>query len=318
MGGSSTVALREPTETQDPTGATVVRRTRDSGGYIDSGSLYLYGLNSFGEISPSGTVRVPTLYAGLSGVTDFDMDALLTCAVSDALYCWGYNVAGQLGLGDTTNRATATAVALPGTAARVRVSAFRTCASNLAGELYCFGNRVGDGTTDAVSTPFKALDGPVTAFDTGHLHACGVVGGDLYCWGDNAAGQLGTGDTVAQLTPTLVPGLGTVTSVATESEITLAVSDGDVYAFGNGGYGLHGAGPVAGELSPVRVPGLSGVVAVAIGNVPSSEDPVTACALTNGDALYCWGVDSHFALGLGRRSVEPSPARVVYWPPTSP
>ena len=39
-----------------------------------------------------------------------------------------------------------------------------------------------------------------TALAAGAEHACGISGGALYCWGDNAVGQLGVGD-VARAAP---------------------------------------------------------------------------------------------------------------------
>ncbi len=58
------------------------------------------------------------------------------------------------------------------------------------------------------------LSAGVVALALGDVHTCGLVtGGGVYCWGGNAYGQLGTGDTNDRLTPTAVTGLGTGESI---------------------------------------------------------------------------------------------------------
>lgn len=46
------------------------------------------------------------------------------------------------------------------------------------------------------------------AISAGHMHTCAIkVRGDVYCWGFNDYGQLGTGDTDFHPSPTSVAGL---------------------------------------------------------------------------------------------------------------
>jgi alpha-tubulin suppressor-like RCC1 family protein len=50
--------------------------------------------------------------------------------------------------------------------------------------------------------------GPKATFiSMGLGHACAVSDGNVYCWGGNVFGQLGTGDPVERLSPTMVKGL---------------------------------------------------------------------------------------------------------------
>ena len=50
--------------------------------------------------------------------------------------------------------------------------------------------------------------GPKATFiSMGLGHACAVSDGNVYCWGGNVFGQLGTGDPVGRLSPTMVKGL---------------------------------------------------------------------------------------------------------------
>lgn len=49
---------------------------------------------------------------------------------------------------------------------------------------------------------------------TGHYHTCAVTStGNVQCWGNNSAGQLGDGTTTERLAPVTVSGLNNVTAV---------------------------------------------------------------------------------------------------------
>jgi alpha-tubulin suppressor-like RCC1 family protein len=94
------------------------------------------------------------------------VDASFACAVLDdgEVKCWGDNSAGELGLGDTTARGTS-AAQMGNSLPAVTVGAGRT-----------------------------AMD--VTA---GKDHACALLDThDVKCWGANAVGQLGLGDTLSR------------------------------------------------------------------------------------------------------------------------
>lgn len=90
------------------------------------------------------------------------------CAILDnnALKCWGYNVYGQLGLGNTANRGDN-----PNEMGDYLPTVFLGWAS-LVAERYA------------------------TSIALGYLHTCALLdNGGLKCWGSNELGQLGLGDT---------------------------------------------------------------------------------------------------------------------------
>jgi alpha-tubulin suppressor-like RCC1 family protein len=76
----------------------------------------------------------------LSGVDQITIGQSHACALrSGAVYCWGRNYNGALGVGDTTDRVYATAVTgLPANVTKVRASFEFTCAL-AGGQLYCWG-----------------------------------------------------------------------------------------------------------------------------------------------------------------------------------
>jgi alpha-tubulin suppressor-like RCC1 family protein len=82
-----------------------------------------------------------------------------------------------------------------------------TCAATDAGGVQCWGSnlygQLGDGTTDAHSTPADVvgLTGPASAVAAGGLHACAIVNDGVVCWGRNSSGQLGNGGGSNQETP---------------------------------------------------------------------------------------------------------------------
>src|SRR5688500_18490673 len=108
----------------------------------------------------------------------------------------------------------------------------------------------------------------------GSTHACAIVSGEVYCWGDNVTRKLGDGTSNTSLVPTKVcaPGatatcdgsgesLTGIVSVAAGMNHTCAVeTSGKVYCWGQAAYG--GLGFVAsGYVDPTQVPGIDRAVA---------------------------------------------------------
>lgn len=136
-----------------------------------------------------------------------------TCALTDepAVRCWGDNVRGQLGSGDTDFVGggepldTLAPVALSGTPVAVAAGVEHTCAILQTGEVRCWGHgqhgRLGYESQDDLQAPsMDAVDlgAGVAALGLtlGGSHTCARVdGGELVCFGRNNRGQLGYGGT---------------------------------------------------------------------------------------------------------------------------
>ncbi|RYE87789.1 MAG: hypothetical protein EOO75_14045, partial [Myxococcales bacterium] len=145
------------------------------------------------------------------------------CVILDAgtVKCWGGNSRGQLGLGDTQNRgdqAVEMGDALPFvelgaglTAQAIVAGSGHTCALlndqtvkcwgwNVAGQLGLGdaedrGDKPGE-MGDALPAVDLGAGAKVTRLAASGSHTCAVLSdGSLRCWGFNASGQLGLGDT---------------------------------------------------------------------------------------------------------------------------
>ena len=145
------------------------------------------------------------------------------------------------------------------------------------GRLGCWGgaysalNPSGAAPGSLLATTVTALDDKgVAELAAAGGHSCArTADGALFCWGDNALGQLGTGDVVAHRGPVSPRLTGPVDSVAAGSTHSCAVlRDGGVYCFGKSEHGALGRGFGPGllqSLLPTKVPGLPAAARVFAG-----------------------------------------------------
>jgi alpha-tubulin suppressor-like RCC1 family protein len=194
---------------------TGVRQITSGGAHtcavIDDGSLHCWGRNMEGQLGIDTTddATMPVHVSSLADVAFASAGRNHTCAIAGGtLHCWGDNAENQLGVGDADPHLSPTPVTIPGDPPVVRVSAGdrHSCAVTLAGDLYCWGanesNQLGTGEVDPLGAPEApiAIPGPVADVVAGTRHTCALtMPGDVYCWGDNRAGQLGTGSTSAPI-----------------------------------------------------------------------------------------------------------------------
>ena len=148
---------------------------------------------------------------------------------------------------------------------------------------------------------------PYRRLATGWTHTCAVSDGNVYCWGNNSDGQLGTGTTDDSRIPIQVPGLpSSITEVSATGYFTCALSGaGEVFCWGNNDLGQLGDGTRESRLSPVRsVSALSDVVRISAGGE-------SACALHVAGTVSCWGRGTGGALGNGGLSDSLTPVNVI-------
>lgn len=145
------------------------------------------------------------------------------------------------------------------------------------------------GGTGGCATPEISFDRRMNA---GAVHVCSVSdGGQAYCWGDNAFGQLGDGTHTAHPEPVAVGGGITFQSISAGWEHSCGVSTSyDAYCWGRNDDGRLGDGSRTTSGVPVPVAGGHKFVAVGAGVYHS-------CGLTTQGTVLCWGSNAEGRLG---------------------
>ena len=227
-------------------------------------------------------------------------------------------------------------VSLPGTtgpATQIAAGGNHSLAVTSTGQLYAFGNnefgQLGNATNEGVPTtppapanPMPTLvslpdeNGPVTQVAAGQDHSLAVTStGQLYAFGLNASGQLGSATNINDENPNPTPALvglpgatGPVTQVAAGGNHSLAVtSTGQLYAFGGDKYGqLGGTSNNGANWTPslVSLPGATGPVT----QIAAGEDH--SLAVTSTGQLYAFGDNEYGQLGAAANE-NPNPTPML-------
>ncbi|NTW26982.1 MAG: hypothetical protein HGA36_01525 [Candidatus Moranbacteria bacterium] len=305
-----------------------------------NGTLYCWGYNGGGKIGNNLTVDLAYPVNVISGLGAFlevqsvsggIYSAEHACAVrtDGAVFCWGDNHSGDLGIG--TNNGTTTAYnKLPervkdaaGTgyfagALQINVGSDFTCALKTDGTVWCWGSnlygQLGDGSTVNKYLPVQVkdlIDGSgfltnVSQIDVGYAYVCARKNDNtVSCWGRNDFGQLGINamDSSAHTSAVQVKdsaGTGFLVNVAkitTGNTTTCSVQiDGSAYCWGAGTSGILGSGTTTTKILPYQVKGvnyvglLSNVSDISIG-------ATTACARMQDGSVACWGSNLYGQLG---------------------
>ncbi|HVI02214.1 MAG TPA: hypothetical protein VM869_26050 [Enhygromyxa sp.] len=288
---------------------------------LESGRVLCWGINHFDILGVGPDLPNPVLeprpVIGLEEAgpivqiaSDYDFSCAL--AESGAVYCWGDNGHGQLGVGDLDRRARPTQVA------NVRASAIylgfqHACAVAFdRSTAWCWGSgEFGDG----LRREFESA--PVEVAALAHVDqlatpigGCWLRQGAMRCWGPNSGGQIGNGEGgceydeplcdnckrlpertckhVAQ--PTAPLGLPEILQIAASGNYTYALDrDGGVWQWGQVGHTMSF------EPRPNYRP------------EPVAEIPVVTqlsagashvCALDLDGEIWCWGNNSFGQLGF--------------------
>jgi alpha-tubulin suppressor-like RCC1 family protein len=251
-----------------------------------------------------------------------------TCALLDnfAVTCWGANTGGQLGLGDTTERTSPTALAAIDfgsglTARALSAGDDHVCAILGDGALVCWGgagngrlgsggtSNIGDGTNE-MGTKLAAVSlgssSTAIAVSAGQAHTCVVfTSTEVKCFGDGGTGRLGQdsqttlGDLPSEMgtnLPAIDLGLGrTALAVSAGAEHTCALLDNaTLKCWGSGDSGRRGSsnmsnvGGSSGDMAALVAVNLGTDTTVNVATEPTAPRSVVGVA---GDtqASVSWG-----------------------------
>lgn len=225
-----------------------------------------------------------------------------------AVYAWGRNTRGELGIGHANDIEIPTKVLLDQRVTQIVPGAF-VVALTEEGEVYSWGI---DGLdANLMEITFQAepakVDLPEAIVRLGSGNSLGLAisdTGSLYTWGWNPYGQRGDGTMThsfeihkVDLPESVVDASGI------HSHVMALTKNGDIYTWGSNFYGEIGNGePVVNQLgqpliettvlTPYRVSFEEEIIAVATGRCVSY-------ALTKDGILYAWGDNSWGQLGIG-------------------
>ncbi len=258
-----------------------------------AGKPYCWGRGEHGEIGDGDVAGspVPAEVGGNHVFTTISTGGSHVCALAagGATWCWGNDLDGQLGDSRLVHSTTPIPVSGGGgQASFASISAgFRhTCALTTAGTAFCWGNndygQLGAGVFGGLSdTPVQVAGGlSFQSISSGGDHVCGITtGGAAFCWGSNAAGQLGLG------------------FIGGGSAVPIAVTGGLTFTRISASSGSGHINPDSPGLRPFKVAG---------GHT---------CGLTTGQAIFCWGDNGDLQLGRGPvsgfNSASGTPVQVV-------
>jgi alpha-tubulin suppressor-like RCC1 family protein len=266
------------------------------------------------------------------------------CALLDdsTVKCWGYNANGELALGDKSRRGAEPqqmGKALPfftpptgrtikglsvqssvpsGFCALLDDSSVRCFGTNLNGQLG-YGDKQARGglpahTGDGALAVDLGLGRSVQSIARGDKHACAILAdAQVKCWGHNAEGQLGLGDTsdrgvapgqMGESLPSVNLGTGrTAKAVVVGSAHSCALLDNaSVKCWGSGYLGRLGNGSAADiGVSPGQMGDALPPINLGMGRTVKqiSAGSAHTCAVLDDDTVKCWGQNSSGRLGSG-------------------
>ena len=142
------------------------------------------------------------------------------------------------------------------------------------------------------------------AISAGDSHTMLIdISGDLWAWGSNQYGQLGTGSFEPQYTPTRV--MSNIVSVYSRANNTMAIcAEGNLWAWGNNEFGQIGDGATTHRHTPVKI--ISNVTTVSSGRIN-----VNTMAIRCDGSLWAWGWNNWGQLGDGTTIDRHSPIHVM-------
>ncbi len=324
--GNATVPIRPPGT--EATTFSAVSAGDDHGMALDdSGNVWAWGDNAFGQVGnddQGNEARTPVMLVGPTGLVDIDGGRFHTVTVDGqgALWAWGANGGGQLGVNDLVDRALPVQVDVSqvptGLAfATVEGGADHSLALAEDGTVWVFGSdrsalgRDGEAQVTTVVPVFgpsgagTQLSGIVAIAAGLHHNLALDQNGDLWAWGRGDRGQLGRGVLGHVQLPGLVDtsafGSRQIQAIRAGGEQSYAIlDDGTLWAWGADEFDQLGLGGGSDQTLPVQV-----TIPMGVADMEAFQDHGVARA-ANG-AFWAWGTGDEGQIGQGLEADETTP-----------
>jgi alpha-tubulin suppressor-like RCC1 family protein len=281
---------------------------------LSEGSLYCWGRLDWMGVGDFEGVWQPTLIADLENVAEVSSGSEFICVrkKDSTVWCLGDGANGRLGNGSDGDSTTPVQVVGINTAIRVVSGFYHACALLSDGTVYCWGKggELGVSNFANARTPIQVESltniiglaiAKAESWGGGGSTCALAQSGQLYCWGENREGALGTDDGNSSRTPLATITVPNATRIYGNGQHFCVLSDaGAVTCWGANYDGQLGNGR-KGEtkIEPAPVSGLGTITALALG------DSFT-CALDSEGTVSCWGKNVSGQLGRGYRNVMSS------------
>lgn len=202
--------------------------------------LAMDGQIACGDLSTQDAFKILQI-KGLRSIRQLRAGEGFSCALrgdTGAIFCWGDNSAGQLGLG-SSSRSEAEPVAIAGFsgfATVIEAGSQHVCAINSGGEVQCWGSnsdqQLGiEGEKQLEPHVVRGLPAKAEALALGARHSCAqLVDGSVWCWG--ARDFLGS-ETQGGLIPVRVPlPAASANIIASPDRTCSQLTSGDLFCWG--------------------------------------------------------------------------------------
>uniref|UniRef100_H2YDC3 BTB domain-containing protein n=1 Tax=Ciona savignyi TaxID=51511 RepID=H2YDC3_CIOSA len=246
---------------------------------------------------------------------------VLFTTVDEQVYSLGTNSSGCLGVGDNQSSLEPRCIEMFNglkIASIVAGSGPHVLLLTQDGEIYTWGHnsymQLGNGGTAPGVQPSllsRHINHRVVQVSCGSHHSMVLTAeGEVYTWGYNNCGQIGSGSTANQGSPRKVTaciGSKRISDISCGQTTSIAVTDsGEVYSWGYNGNGQLGVGNNVNQTNPCRIAALQGVVVTQV-----VCGYAHALALTDNGSVFGWGANSYGQLGSGNKANTVTPLQVA-------
>lgn len=311
-----------PSDVPGTVGATAVCGGEQHTCAVINGGVKCWGSNQYGQLG-TGTTGGMSMAAQqvvglpMGGASAVACGQYFTCAIVNGLtWCWGRNDTGELGNGSLNPPMSGQPSQVAGiqqvTAITAESSGRTACAILSTNQMACWGDGnggeivPGSGANYPMPQPINGLPaGQIQSITIGDGHACAVVLGMPYCWGNNSHGQTGQQPGGFTNNPTQVPGISTGARIIEAGYFhTCAILISGALCWGFNIQGQLGNAMQLDTNMPQSVQGESGGVTVLAAGASES------CSLMN-NHMFCWGDGQFHHLGNGSMNDSAVPVPVT-------